>query len=163
MELGSVLRFYAATGCALDANFTNEGLRNVKVISVDYDSRQLTEKIAITVSCVFAFHRYTHLIEQSDAVTCLALLTHVLCYANSAVNPLIYNFMSGERVRTHARASYLNGIHINVQLATTNRAAITNVTRRRGTTSPGRNEDLARVLKPESGGGGGLCLAVDVQ
>lgn len=34
--------------------------------------------------------------EQTDVVTCLALVGHVMCYANSAINPLIYNFMSGK-------------------------------------------------------------------
>ncbi|XP_052759185.1 orexin receptor type 2-like [Galleria mellonella] len=42
--------------------------------------------------------------EQNDAITFLALVSHVLCYANSAINPLIYNFMSGKFRREFRRS-----------------------------------------------------------
>ena len=41
-------------------------------------------------------YRYTLDMEQTDVITLLALISHVMCYANSAINPLIYNFMSGK-------------------------------------------------------------------
>ncbi|KAK3926506.1 Orexin receptor type 2 [Frankliniella fusca] len=40
--------------------------------------------------------RYTMTIPQTELMTLIAMFCHWLCYANSAVNPLIYNFMSGK-------------------------------------------------------------------
>lgn len=44
----------------------------------------------------FPIFRYTIDIGQNEVVTVLSLFSHWLCYANSAVNPVIYNFMSGK-------------------------------------------------------------------
>ncbi|CAH2097867.1 unnamed protein product [Euphydryas editha] len=59
--------------------------------------------------CYFPVHllsvlRYVLDMEQNDVITFLALISHVLCYANSAINPLIYNFMSGKYRREFHRA-----------------------------------------------------------
>lgn len=50
----------------------------------------------------FGFNRYTIDITQNEVIAILSLISHALCYANSAINPLIYNFMSGKYDGCHS-------------------------------------------------------------
>ena len=40
--------------------------------------------------------RYTVGLPQNELVTVASLVTHWLCYFNSAINPIIYNIMNSE-------------------------------------------------------------------
>ncbi|KOC69077.1 Orexin receptor type 1 [Habropoda laboriosa] len=70
-------------------------------------SRRKAAKMLVTVVitfaiCYFPVHlfsvlRYTTKLPSNKLVGAISLITHGLCYFNSAVNPLIYNFMSGKR------------------------------------------------------------------
>ncbi|KAJ2940891.1 hypothetical protein O0L34_g10150 [Tuta absoluta] len=72
-------------------------------------AKMLVAVVVMFAVCYFPVHllsvlRYTMDMEQSDVITFLALISHVLCYANSAINPLIYNFMSGKFRREFRRS-----------------------------------------------------------
>ncbi|CAH0596869.1 unnamed protein product [Chrysodeixis includens] len=72
-------------------------------------AKMLVAVVIMFAVCYFPVHllsvlRYTLDMEQNDVITCLALISHVLCYANSAINPLIYNFMSSKFRREFRRA-----------------------------------------------------------
>ncbi|CAG5049741.1 unnamed protein product [Parnassius apollo] len=72
-------------------------------------AKMLVAVVVMFAVCYFPVHllsvlRYTLDMEQNDVITLLALLSHVMCYANSAINPLIYNFMSGKYRREFRRA-----------------------------------------------------------
>ncbi|CAF4873857.1 unnamed protein product [Pieris macdunnoughi] len=64
-------------------------------------AKMLVAVVVMFAVCYFPVHlvsvlRVAYDVRQSDIMTCIALISHVMCYANSAVNPLIYNFMSGK-------------------------------------------------------------------
>lgn len=72
-------------------------------------AKMLVAVVIMFAVCYFPVHllsvlRYTLDMEQTDAITILALISHVMCYANSAINPLIYNFMSGKFRREFKRS-----------------------------------------------------------
>ncbi|XP_047002636.1 orexin receptor type 2-like [Schistocerca americana] len=80
---------------------------------VQLRSRRKAAKMLVAVVVMFALcylpvHllnilRYTMDIPQNDATSIISMLAHWLCYANSAVNPIIYNFMSGKFRREFRR------------------------------------------------------------
>ncbi|KAJ8924451.1 hypothetical protein NQ315_007248 [Exocentrus adspersus] len=77
-------------------------------------SRRKAAKMLVAVVVMFAFcflpvHllsvlRLTVKLTNSEVNRTLSLISHWLCYANSAVNPIIYNFMSGKFRKEFRRA-----------------------------------------------------------
>ncbi|GIY10486.1 orexin receptor type 1 [Caerostris extrusa] len=69
-------------------------------------SRRKAAKMLIAVVVIFGLcylpvHlinalRYTVGLPQNSATTVVSLISHWLCYANSSINPIIYNFMNGK-------------------------------------------------------------------
>uniref|UniRef100_A0A1B0CBY5 Putative allatotropin receptor n=1 Tax=Lutzomyia longipalpis TaxID=7200 RepID=A0A1B0CBY5_LUTLO len=64
-------------------------------------AKMLVAVVVMFACCYFPVNvlnvlRYTIDIGQSEVISILSLFSHWLCYANSAVNPVIYNFMSGK-------------------------------------------------------------------
>ncbi|XP_023712411.1 orexin receptor type 2-like isoform X3 [Cryptotermes secundus] len=87
-----------------NANTTTEG----QLRSRRKAAKMLVAVVIMFAVCYFPVHllnilRYTMDIPSSDAMVTIALLSHWLCYANSAVNPVIYNFMSGKFRREFKR------------------------------------------------------------
>ncbi|XP_015921800.1 orexin receptor type 2-like [Parasteatoda tepidariorum] len=64
-------------------------------------SKMLIAVVVMFSLCYFPVHlinllRYTVGLPQTPATTVVSLLSHWLCYANSAINPIIYNIMNGK-------------------------------------------------------------------
>ncbi|CAO1434913.1 unnamed protein product [Diamesa serratosioi] len=65
-------------------------------------SKMLVIVVLIFAASYFPVHllnilRYSYTgVDQSEVISVLFLFSHWLCYANSAINPVIYNFMSGK-------------------------------------------------------------------
>ncbi|XP_068624900.1 orexin/Hypocretin receptor type 1-like [Battus philenor] len=92
---------------SIHANASTEG----QLRSRRKAAKMLVAVVMMFAVCYFPVHllsvlRVAYDVQQSDVMTCIALVSHVLCYANSAVNPLIYNFMSGKFRREFHRSYF---------------------------------------------------------
>ncbi|XP_039298463.1 orexin receptor type 1 isoform X2 [Nilaparvata lugens] len=72
-------------------------------------AKMLVAVVVMFAVCYFPVHlisilRMTMDIKQTEVTGGLAIVSHWLCYANSAVNPVIYNFMSGKFRKEFQRA-----------------------------------------------------------
>ncbi|KAG8233351.1 hypothetical protein J437_LFUL013789 [Ladona fulva] len=84
-------------GVVTNANASTEG----QLRSRRKAAKMLVAVVLMFAVCYFPVHllgilRYIIVIPQTDEMVALSMLSHWLCYANSAVNPVIYNFMSGK-------------------------------------------------------------------
>ncbi|XP_047120330.1 orexin receptor type 2-like [Schistocerca piceifrons] len=91
------LTSFASRRSAMGANAATE----VQLRSRRKAAKMLVAVVVMFALCYLPVHllnilRYTMDIPQNDATSIISMLAHWLCYANSAVNPIIYNFMSGE-------------------------------------------------------------------
>ncbi|XP_034826219.1 orexin/Hypocretin receptor type 1-like [Maniola hyperantus] len=82
---------------SIHANASTEG----QLRSRRKAAKMLVAVVVMFAVCYFPVHllsvlRVAFVVQQTEIMTCIALISHVMCYANSAVNPLIYNFMSGK-------------------------------------------------------------------
>ncbi|XP_063369698.1 orexin/Hypocretin receptor type 1-like [Cydia amplana] len=92
---------------SIHANASTEG----QLRSRRKAAKMLVAVVVMFAVCYFPVHlisvlRVAFNVQQSDVITCIALISHVMCYANSAVNPLIYNFMSGKFRREFHRSYF---------------------------------------------------------
>ncbi|KAJ1520969.1 hypothetical protein ONE63_004043 [Megalurothrips usitatus] len=102
---------YSGTACNGSTNGVNSAsARRQMNRSISSSSqvigRRKAAKMLVMVDIMFAIcycpvHTYSILryatdIPQTEFTTAFAMIAHWMCYFNSAINPLIYNFMSGE-------------------------------------------------------------------
>ncbi|XP_047540080.1 orexin/Hypocretin receptor type 1-like [Vanessa atalanta] len=92
---------------SIHANASTEG----QLRSRRKAAKMLVAVVIMFAVCYFPVHllsvlRVAYEVKQSEIMTCIALISHVMCYANSAVNPLIYNFMSGKFRREFHRSYF---------------------------------------------------------
>ncbi|XP_071448597.1 orexin/Hypocretin receptor type 1-like [Hetaerina americana] len=76
-------------------------------------AKMLVAVVLMFAVCYFPVHllgimRYMVKLPQTDEWVALSMISHWLCYANSAVNPVIYNFMSG-KFRREFKHAFLYG------------------------------------------------------
>ncbi|CAG9134057.1 unnamed protein product [Plutella xylostella] len=92
---------------SIHANASTEG----QLRSRRKAAKMLVAVVAMFAVCYFPVHllsvlRFAYDVRQSEVMTAISLISHVMCYANSAVNPLIYNFMSGKFRREFHRSYF---------------------------------------------------------
>ncbi|KAI5641248.1 7 transmembrane receptor (rhodopsin family) domain-containing protein [Phthorimaea operculella] len=92
---------------SIHANASTEG----QLRSRRKAAKMLVAVVIMFAVCYFPVHlmcvlRFALDVQQSPYISSIALISHVLCYANSAVNPLIYNFMSGKFRREFHRSYF---------------------------------------------------------
>lgn len=89
-----------------------EILRIQILLALFYSSLCVVLQLIVSLE-TFYFNRYTIDITQNEVIAILSLISHWLCYANSAINPLIYNFMSGK----YKMGAILFHVHMFARLA----------------------------------------------
>ncbi|XP_054713537.1 orexin receptor type 2-like [Uloborus diversus] len=72
-------------------------------------AKMIIAVVVLFLLCYFPVHlintlRYTTGLPQTQLNTVMSLASHWLCYANSALNPIIYNFMNGKFRREFRRS-----------------------------------------------------------
>ncbi|XP_056636567.1 orexin/Hypocretin receptor type 1-like isoform X1 [Diorhabda sublineata] len=102
-------RFNNSTGqlntFAMNMNTSTEG----QIRSRKKAAKMLVAVVAMFAICFFPVYllsilRMTVQLSNSDPNKAFSLISHWLCYANSAINPIIYNFMSGKFRKEFRRA-----------------------------------------------------------
>ncbi|XP_046739134.1 orexin receptor type 2-like isoform X1 [Diprion similis] len=92
---------FSSRGSHVIATTNNPGNLEGQLRSRRKAAKMLVAVVLMFAVCYFPVHllsilRYTVELKANQTTKTISLLAHWLCYANSAVNPLIYNFMSGK-------------------------------------------------------------------